>query len=39
MARKPVSAMAYKSGDEMMMGTAKFPVTTKRGLKIGGGFK
>ena len=38
MARKPVSAMAYKSGDEMMFGTAKFPVTTKRGMKIGGGF-
>lgn len=38
MARKPITAMAYKSGDEMIFGTAKFPVTTKRGMKIGGGF-
>lgn len=38
MARKPISAMAYKSGDEMIFGTAKYPVTTKRGLKMGGGF-
>ena len=38
MARKPISAMAYKSGDEMIFGTAKYPVTTKRGIKLGGGF-
>jgi methanol--5-hydroxybenzimidazolylcobamide Co-methyltransferase len=30
--------MAYKSGAEMMFGTAKKPVTTKRGIVIGGGF-
>jgi methanol--5-hydroxybenzimidazolylcobamide Co-methyltransferase len=29
--------MAYKSADEMMFGTAKYPVTTKRGIKLGGG--
>ncbi|HHE73701.1 MAG TPA: methanol--corrinoid methyltransferase, partial [Desulfobacteraceae bacterium] len=31
------SSMAYSSADEMMFGTAKYPVETKRGLKIGGG--
>jgi methanol--5-hydroxybenzimidazolylcobamide Co-methyltransferase len=30
--------MAYSSADEMMFGTAKYPVETKRGLKIGGGY-
>jgi methanol--5-hydroxybenzimidazolylcobamide Co-methyltransferase len=30
--------MEYKSGAEMMFGTAKHPVTTKRGIEIGGGF-
>ena len=30
--------MAYGSGAEMMFGTAKYPVTTKRGIEIGGGF-
>jgi methanol---5-hydroxybenzimidazolylcobamide Co-methyltransferase len=38
MARKPISKMAYGSGAEMMFGTAKHPVTTKRGIVIGGGF-
>ncbi len=38
MARQPVTQMAYKSGAEMMFGTAKKPVTTKRGIVIGGGF-
>ena len=38
MARKKITKMAYSSGEEMMFGTAKFPVTTKRGIKIGGGF-
>jgi methanol--5-hydroxybenzimidazolylcobamide Co-methyltransferase len=38
MARKKYTKMAYGSGAEMMFGTAKFPVTTKRGIKIGGGF-
>ncbi|MDQ7782566.1 MAG: methyltransferase MtaB domain-containing protein [Desulfomonilaceae bacterium] len=31
------SQMAYKSADEMMFGTAKKPVTTKRGIVLGGG--
>lgn len=31
------SEMAYKSADEMMFGTAKKPVKTKRGLVLGGG--
>ena len=35
MARKKVTKMAYSSGDEMMFGTAKHPVTTKRGIVIG----
>ena len=38
MARKKYTKMAYKDGAEMMFGTAKFPVTTKRGIEIGGGF-
>ena len=38
MARKPITKMAYASGDEMMFGTAKSPVTTKRGITIGGGY-
>lgn len=31
------SKMAYSSADEMIFGTAKKPVETKRGLKLGGG--
>lgn len=31
------SKMAYASADEMIFGTAKKPVTTKRGMVIGGG--
>jgi len=38
MARKKITKMAYNSGAEMIFGTAKFPVTTKRGIVIGGGF-
>jgi methanol--5-hydroxybenzimidazolylcobamide Co-methyltransferase len=38
MARTKISKMAYASGAEMMFGTAKKPVTTKRGIVIGGGF-
>jgi methanol---5-hydroxybenzimidazolylcobamide Co-methyltransferase len=38
MARKKITKMAYSSGDEMIFGTAKKPVTTKRGIVIGGGF-
>ncbi|MFK5952539.1 MAG: methyltransferase MtaB domain-containing protein [Desulfobacterium sp.] len=38
MARTKYTKMAYGSGAEMMFGTAKFPVTTKRGIEIGGGF-
>lgn len=38
MARQKTTKMAYSSGEEMMFGTAKFPVTTKRGIEIGGGF-
>ncbi len=38
MARKPITKMAYSSGEEMMFGTAKKPVTTKRGIVIGGGY-
>jgi methanol--5-hydroxybenzimidazolylcobamide Co-methyltransferase len=38
MARQALTKMAYASGAEMMFGTAKKPVTTKRGIVIGGGF-
>lgn len=38
MPRAPINKMAYGSGAEMMFGTAKKPVTTKRGIVIGGGF-
>lgn len=38
MARQKLTKMAYGSGEEMMFGTAKYPVTTKRGIVIGGGF-
>jgi len=38
MARKKITKMAYSSGDEMIFGTAKHPVTTKRGIEIGGGY-
>jgi methanol--5-hydroxybenzimidazolylcobamide Co-methyltransferase len=38
MARKPITKMAYSSGEEMIFGTAKNPVTTKRGIVIGGGY-
>ena len=38
MARKKITKMAYDSGADMVFGTAKFPVTTKRGIKIGGGY-
>ena len=38
MARTKITSMAYGSGKEMMFGTAKKPVTTKRGIVIGGGF-
>ncbi len=38
MARKKITEMAYSSGDDMMFGTAKTPVTTKRGIEIGGGY-
>lgn len=38
MARTKITKMAYASGAEMMFGTAKKPVTTKRGIVIGGGF-
>lgn len=38
MARTKITKMAYGSGAEMMFGTAKKPVTTKRGIVIGGGF-
>jgi methanol--5-hydroxybenzimidazolylcobamide Co-methyltransferase len=38
MARKKITKMAYGSGAEMMFGTAKHPVSTKRGIEIGGGF-
>ncbi|MBM3298829.1 MAG: methanol--corrinoid methyltransferase [Deltaproteobacteria bacterium] len=34
---KLTSEMAYKSADEMIFGTAKKPVKTKRGLVLGGG--
>jgi len=37
MARQKLTGMAYKNGDEMMFGTAKKPVTTKRGMVLGGG--
>jgi methanol--5-hydroxybenzimidazolylcobamide Co-methyltransferase len=32
------NSMAYSSAEEMIFGTAKKPVETKRGLKIGGGY-
>jgi methanol--5-hydroxybenzimidazolylcobamide Co-methyltransferase len=38
MARQKITKMAYKNGAEMMFGTAKKPVTTKRGIVIGGGY-
>ncbi len=38
MARKKITSMAYGSGEEMIFGTAKKPVTTKRGIVIGGGY-
>jgi methanol---5-hydroxybenzimidazolylcobamide Co-methyltransferase len=38
MARTKITQMAYSSGEEMMFGTAKHPVTTKRGIEIGGGY-
>jgi methanol---5-hydroxybenzimidazolylcobamide Co-methyltransferase len=38
MARTKLTKMAYTSGKEMMFGTAKKPVTTKRGIVFGGGF-
>ncbi len=38
MARQKITQMAYASGEEMMFGTAKYPVSTKRGIEIGGGF-
>jgi methanol--5-hydroxybenzimidazolylcobamide Co-methyltransferase len=38
MARKPITKMAYSSGEDMIFGTAKSPVTTKRGIVIGGGY-
>jgi len=38
MARQKITQMAYASGEEMMFGTAKYPVTTKRGIEIGGGY-
>lgn len=38
MARTPLTEMAYKSADDMIFGTAKKPVTTKRGIVIGGGY-
>lgn len=34
----PVFQMAYESGADMMFGTARKSVTTKRGFVIGGGF-
>lgn len=38
MARSPITKMAYGSGEEMIFGTAKTPVKTKRGIVIGGGY-
>jgi len=38
MARKKITKMAYSSGEDMMFGTAVSPVTTKRGIVIGGGY-
>lgn len=38
MARKKIEQMAYSNGAEMMFGTAKYPVTTKRGIVLGGGY-
>jgi methanol--5-hydroxybenzimidazolylcobamide Co-methyltransferase len=38
MARQKITKMAYKNGAEMVFGTAKKPVTTKRGIVIGGGY-
>lgn len=34
---KLTGSMAYSNAEEMMFGTAKYPVNTKRGLTIGGG--
>ncbi len=34
---KPTDSMAYGSADEMIFGSAKRPVTTRRGLVLGGG--
>ncbi|MCB2187853.1 MAG: methanol--corrinoid methyltransferase [Deltaproteobacteria bacterium] len=38
MARKKITKMAYGSGADMIFGTAKYPVSTKRGMVIGGGY-
>ena len=38
MARTKITKMAYSSGEDMMFGTAVSPVTTKRGIVIGGGY-
>lgn len=38
MARKKCTKMAYKSGEDMIFGTAPKPVKTKRGIEIGGGY-
>jgi methanol--5-hydroxybenzimidazolylcobamide Co-methyltransferase len=38
MARKKITKTAYGNGAEMVFGTAKKPVTTKRGIVIGGGY-
>jgi len=35
---KRITSMAYSSHEEMIFGTAKKPVATKRGLKLGGGY-
>ena len=35
---KLTSSMAYGSAEDMMFGTALYPVDTKRGLTIGGGY-
>jgi methanol---5-hydroxybenzimidazolylcobamide Co-methyltransferase len=34
---KRIDSMAYNSGDDMIFGSAKKPVTTRRGMVIGGG--
>lgn len=38
MKRQKITEMAYGNGAEMVFGTARKPVTTKRGLVIGGGY-